>query len=112
MLFPVVLFGAVWADLNRPVPEVAQCWAGGKFLNDPYRAYYLLRGRVLVRRLRPGMTMDEAEGVLGPDIGVNTGERGALLYGVLGVTIVYTGVHATPLSDIAALFLPDRPRRR
>jgi hypothetical protein len=59
-------------------------------------------------------------------IGVGTDKPGALLYELLGVTIVYTGVHVngdrevffvtrvktTPLSKIAALFLPDWSRRR
>src|SRR5262249_48120682 len=70
MLFPVVLFGTVWADLNRPVSKVeVEKWVraclDGKRTSRWELARRFLRGRVLAARIRPGMTQDDVARIAG-----------------------------------------------
>jgi hypothetical protein len=142
MLLHVVLYGALMADLNRPISDadLSRCIPfNGDLVDAPAEAYRLLRGRVLAARIRPGMAEDEVQQMLyeNPRTGQEqTGgcdpeEEGeeSTSDQALGVRVeyvarrvrdngrprlVYVAVKATgaPLVDIAALFLPDFQRRR
>jgi hypothetical protein len=138
MLFPVVLFGAIWADLDRPVREaevagLVRLWVQGKWPPAPAsRAYYFLRGRIRAARIREGMMEAEVESILGAEpwraeFGMGLSE--SCHYNPLGVVVCYRPervrvngedrwgasvlfAEGRSLADIVALFLPDRPRRR
>jgi hypothetical protein len=114
MLFPVVLFGAVWADLNRPTTQAewnrfekewdrrVEAWDHGQqppepgWLSRAWTAYQLLRGRVLATRLKEGMTVDTPEGLFGAAAGQSAylRDRGVTLwdYRPIGVTVYYRSV--------------------
>jgi hypothetical protein len=64
VLVLVVLFGAVWADLNRPVSElevdrVMQASVDGKRTSRWELAHRYLRGRMVAARISPGMTQED-----------------------------------------------------
>jgi hypothetical protein len=155
MLFPVVLFGAVWADLNRPTTEAevarsAEAWnrrvqaeVRGQQPPSPdwatraWTAYQHTRGRILVARVKVGMTKDDVQKIFGAADGQTGYFRGPegqtclQLYDPIGVCIEFRlkpprpdgrgkrdepftvyRVQADTLPEIAALFLPHRPRPR
>jgi hypothetical protein len=143
MLFPVVLFGAVWADLNRPlsgaeVQQVVQDFFHGRPISAMAKARHRLRGRCLAARMKNGLPGDKALAILGDTVPLGytfqdnvfgSQPRATFWYQPQGVKICYRvavvvvggrlqsqwvvdSVHPTPVAEIAALFLPDRPRPR
>jgi hypothetical protein len=134
MLLPVVLFGALMADLGRPLSEdewdhplggargvVETEWPANK-------ARCWLRGCVLAAVIKPGMTQDDVRRVAGAVPRLTPGPEGTR-HGVqslaLGISLWYRSgaaringqrrmalvvdqVRATELHELIALFLPAR----
>ncbi len=70
MLFPVILFGVVWTDLNRPVTQaevdrVERLWKRSAQLDLVTTAYYFVKGRVLSARIRNGMRAGQVGAIMG-----------------------------------------------
>jgi hypothetical protein len=71
-VLPVVLFGALLADVDRPLSgaeaaALQRLWTrpAGKALGPAAQARYLLRGRVRAGRVRKGMSDGQAGAILG-----------------------------------------------
>jgi hypothetical protein len=111
MLFPVVLFGAVWADLNRPTseaewnryaqafdrrvqatmhgqPPLTRAWA-----SRVEAAYQCVRGRVQAARPKQGMTIGDPERLFGAASGQSWSVAGShkvdWCYNPIGVCVCY-----------------------
>jgi hypothetical protein len=113
MMFPVVLFGAVWADLNRLTTQAeldrferewdrrVEAWDRGQQPPPPgwadraWTAYQHTRGRVLAARVKVGMTHEDVQGIFGAADGQtafsrdSAGVRCIHLYCPIGVCIKY-----------------------
>jgi hypothetical protein len=132
MLFPVILFGAVWADLNRPVSQ-ADMDHIDKVIGEDGRlpaiisAYYCIRAHALAPRVKPGMTEGDVAKVVGhaASLAHKKAPLRTWTYYPLRLEVDYRrksvcpdgevvwyewfaqSARAPSLSDIAALFLPD-----
>jgi hypothetical protein len=113
MLFPIVLLGAVWADLNRPTTKSElnrferewdrreEAWDHGQQAPQPglsdrtWSAYQLIRGRALAARVQEGMTEKDVRRIFGAAEGQTgfirdgAGGRRVHLYCPIGVCISY-----------------------
>jgi hypothetical protein len=66
----LMLMGILWADLNEPLAEAEvgewiQGQVGGRPVSRVKRFRQLVRGRVLVARIKPGMSQDEVIRIAG-----------------------------------------------
>jgi hypothetical protein len=95
-MLPVVLLSALLADLDRPlshaeVAHVERVLNERGRLNGVEGAYYQLRGQALAGHLRPGMTKQQVEQILGCRAWGRFGGFScwASCYEPLGLTIEY-----------------------